>query len=117
MLADDGTSGEFCDWFFATMTLAMEASRSPRRTESAISTIVFLYEWHRRPLTRFGNVFVHAGLETPLLVADHGVGRERDDGRLGHLFCRLKLADPSGRFHTAHDRHGHVHLLALSAQP
>ena len=58
---------------------------------------------------RFGNVIVHARLETALAVALHGVGGHGDDGDLGIGDCGSARTNGRGGLETVHDRHLHVH--------
>ncbi len=55
----------------------------------------------------FHDVAVHAGLQTAVAVALHGVGGHGDDGQM--LGVRLPPADLGGGFQTVHLGHLDIH--------
>ncbi|KAI3479879.1 hypothetical protein L1887_58027 [Cichorium endivia] len=69
------------------------------------------------PADRLADVRRHAGLQTLLLVAQHGVRGERHNRHLLVAERLFKLADRHGRLDTPHDGHADVHqdhvVLAL----
>lgn len=65
---------------------------------------------------RLGDVVVHAGVEAAVLILAHGIGGERDDGRMPAL-GQLALADGARRFLAIHLRHLTIHENEIVAVP
>ena len=57
----------------------------------------------------FGEVIVHAGFDTEVTVALHGIGRHGNDRNAGHIFPGRPVADLTGGFIAIHFRHLAVH--------
>ena len=58
---------------------------------------------------RFGRVAVHAGRQTGLTVAVHGVRRHRHDGRMRQAASDFLVTDQAGGFQSVGSRHLDVH--------
>ncbi len=69
----------------------------------------------RTDRVRLGEEAVHAGLQAGLLVARHGVGRERDDRHAGLARVR-KGTDGGGGLKAIHHRHLAVHQHQVEAR-